>query len=51
MKSPVIQGASHQPTRSQVRFDPFTGEPYKFDPFTGEPIQPESLSRGNQSFY
>ncbi|XP_048497956.1 uncharacterized protein LOC104891326 [Beta vulgaris subsp. vulgaris] len=51
MKSPVIQGASHQPTRSQVRFDPFTGEPYKFDPFIGEPIQPESLSRGNQSFY
>lgn len=24
--------------RPQMRFDPFTGEPYKFDPFTGEPI-------------
>jgi hypothetical protein len=23
-----------------MRFDPFTGEPYKFDPFTGEPIRP-----------
>ncbi|XP_019157121.1 PREDICTED: polyadenylate-binding protein, cytoplasmic and nuclear-like isoform X2 [Ipomoea nil] len=37
--------ADHQPTRSQVRFDPFTGEPFKFDPFTGEPILPESSSR------
>lgn len=51
MNSPVIEGASHQPTRPQVRFDPYTGEPYKFDPYTGEPIQPESLSRGSRSFY
>ncbi|KAL9268750.1 Heterogeneous nuclear ribonucleoprotein R-like protein [Drosera capensis] len=36
-----------QPTRQQVRFDPFTGEPYKFDPFTGEPILPESTHRHN----
>ncbi|KAK3005957.1 hypothetical protein RJ639_017660 [Escallonia herrerae] len=40
-----------QPTRSQVRFDPFTGEPYKFDPFTGEPILPESLPRRYGSPY
>ncbi|KAJ0680130.1 hypothetical protein HanPI659440_Chr16g0620851 [Helianthus annuus] len=26
----------------QMRFDPYTGEPYKFDPFTGERIVPES---------
>ena len=32
-----------QPPRPQVRFDPFTGQPYKFDPYTGEPIRPESL--------
>lgn len=31
------------PTRPQVRFDPFTGEPYKFDPFTGERILPDNL--------
>ncbi|CAK9186022.1 unnamed protein product [Ilex paraguariensis] len=36
----------HQPVRPRVRFDPFTGKPYKFDPFTGEPIlPPESLPR------
>ncbi|KAL0343812.1 UNVERIFIED_CONTAM: hypothetical protein Sangu_1268600 [Sesamum angustifolium] len=29
-----------QASRPQIRFDPFTGEPYKFDPFTGEPIHP-----------
>ncbi|XP_076901004.1 uncharacterized protein LOC143555319 [Bidens hawaiensis] len=29
-------------TRPQMRFDPYTGEPYKFDPFTGEPIVPEA---------
>ncbi|KNA09941.1 hypothetical protein SOVF_148960 isoform A [Spinacia oleracea] len=51
MKSPVSAGASHQPTRPQVRFDPYTGEPYKFDPYTGEPIQPDSLSRSGRSFY
>ncbi|XP_051118806.1 uncharacterized protein LOC127243013 [Andrographis paniculata] len=37
--------ASHQTRRSQLRFDPFTGEPYKFDPFTGEPILPEHTLR------
>lgn len=37
--------ADRQPKRNQVRFDPFTGEPYKFDPFTGEPIVPDSLPR------
>ncbi|XP_057971269.1 uncharacterized protein LOC131160001 isoform X2 [Malania oleifera] len=41
----------HLPARSQVRFDPFTGEPYKFDPFTGEPIQTESLPRHSGSRY
>lgn len=30
--------AGQQAPRPQIRFDPFTGEPYKFDPFTGEPI-------------
>ncbi|XP_057769631.1 uncharacterized protein LOC130989623 [Salvia miltiorrhiza] len=30
--------ARQQASRPQMRFDPFTGEPYKFDPFTGEPI-------------
>ncbi|KAJ8637400.1 hypothetical protein MRB53_011667 [Persea americana] len=28
--------------RPQVKFDPFTGQPYKFDPFTGEPIKHET---------
>lgn len=37
--------------RPQMRFDPFTGQPYKFDPFTGEPIIPESLSRRYDSPY
>nr|GMD01066.1 polyadenylate-binding protein, cytoplasmic and nuclear-like isoform X2 [Ipomoea batatas] len=45
LNSYTTNAADHQPTRSQVRFDPFTGEPYKFDPFTGEPILPESSSR------
>ncbi|OEL28424.1 APOBEC1 complementation factor, partial [Dichanthelium oligosanthes] len=31
--------AEYSAERQQVRFDPFTGEPYKFDPFTGEPIR------------
>ncbi|CAL5325904.1 probable RNA-binding protein 46 [Camellia sinensis] len=44
--TPISSAASdRQPTRAQVRFDPFTGEPYKFDPFTGEPIVPESITR------
>ncbi|KAL8193477.1 hypothetical protein R6Q57_026612 [Mikania cordata] len=38
-----IKGGDGPTTRPQMRFDPFTGEPYKFDPFTGEPIVPESL--------
>lgn len=49
--SPVTLGASCQSTRPQVKFDPFTGEPYKFDPFTGEPIRPESPPRGGGSLY
>ncbi|KAL6846988.1 hypothetical protein ACP4OV_022841 [Aristida adscensionis] len=36
--------------RQQVRFDPFTGEPYKFDPFTGEPIRPESTGRSGSLY-
>ncbi|KAA8530430.1 hypothetical protein F0562_005139 [Nyssa sinensis] len=43
--------SDRQPVRTQVRFDPFTGEPYKFDPFTGEPIRPESLPRQMGSPY
>lgn len=34
-----------RPARPQMRFDPFTGQPYKFDPFTGEPIIPDDLPR------
>ncbi|GAB2212430.1 hypothetical protein Droror1_Dr00020395 [Drosera rotundifolia] len=45
--SPPPVASRDQPTRQQVRFDPFTGEPYKFDPFTGEPILPESTQRHN----
>ncbi|XP_024984001.1 uncharacterized protein LOC112519906 isoform X2 [Cynara cardunculus var. scolymus] len=37
----VAASSDRQPTRPQMRFDPFTGQPYKFDPFTGEPIVPE----------
>lgn len=39
------------PVRSQVRFDPFTGEPYKFDPFTGEPIEPDGARPRSGSRY
>ncbi|KAK2989847.1 hypothetical protein RJ640_025506, partial [Escallonia rubra] len=49
--SHLTSRVDRQPTRSQVRFDPFTGEPYKFDPFTGEPILPESLPRRYGSPY
>lgn len=42
---PTAAASDRQPKRNQVRFDPFTGEPYKFDPFTGEPIVPDSLPR------
>lgn len=42
LDSQVTAAANRQPVRPQMRFDPFTGEPYKFDPFTGEPIRPES---------
>ncbi|KAJ9540592.1 hypothetical protein OSB04_027098 [Centaurea solstitialis] len=41
----AASGDDRQPTRPQMRFDPFTGQPYKFDPFTGEPIVPEGLPR------
>ncbi|KAI3799128.1 hypothetical protein L1987_34418 [Smallanthus sonchifolius] len=37
-----VKGGDGPATRPQMRFDPFTGEPYKFDPFTGEPIVPEN---------
>ncbi|KAL3629438.1 hypothetical protein CASFOL_026660 [Castilleja foliolosa] len=35
----TVVAAGHQESQPQMRFDPFTGEPYKFDPFTGEPIR------------
>lgn len=42
----LAASSDRQPTtRPQMRFDPFTGQPYKFDPFTGEPIVPERLPR------
>ncbi|KAG6504878.1 hypothetical protein ZIOFF_037226 [Zingiber officinale] len=37
--------------RRQIRFDPFTGEPYKFDPFTGELIGSEPRSRHSGSYF
>ncbi|KAJ0729518.1 putative heterogeneous nuclear ribonucleoprotein Q acidic [Helianthus annuus] len=40
--APSGDGPAGPATRPQMRFDPFTGQPYKFDPFTGEPIVPES---------
>lgn len=53
LDSQVTAAANHQtqPARPQMRFDPFTGEPYKFDPFTGEPIRPESPPRHFRSPY
>ncbi|XP_071735100.1 uncharacterized protein [Rutidosis leptorrhynchoides] len=39
----TTQSGDRQASRPQMRFDPFTGQPYKFDPFTGEPIVQESL--------
>lgn len=39
----------HPVERRRVKFDPFTGEPYKFDPFTGEPIRPEPESPRSES--
>ncbi|RVW45197.1 hypothetical protein CK203_067425 [Vitis vinifera] len=39
------------PARPQMRFDPFTGEPYKFDPFTGEPIEPDGVRSQSGSRY
>ncbi|CAL9758131.1 unnamed protein product [Musa acuminata subsp. burmannicoides] len=41
----------HPVERRQMKFDPFTGEPYKYDPFTGEPIKPEPHSRRSESFF
>ncbi|XP_062202161.1 polyadenylate-binding protein 7-like isoform X2 [Phragmites australis] len=43
--------AEYSAERQQVRFDPFTGEPYKFDPFTGEPIRSEPNQRRSGSLY
>lgn len=43
--------AEYSTGRQQVRFDPYTGEPYKFDPFTGEPIRPELNQRHSGSLY
>lgn len=43
MSPQLTASAERGPTRPQVRFDPFTGEPYKFDPFTGERILPDDL--------
>ncbi|CAA2997186.1 heterogeneous nuclear ribonucleo Q-like [Olea europaea subsp. europaea] len=45
LSSGITAETNHQAARPQVRFDPFTGEPYKFDPFTGEPISQEALRR------
>ncbi|CAN4082675.1 unnamed protein product [Withania somnifera] len=50
LHSRVAATSDHQQTRPRIRFDPFTGEPYKFDPFTGEPIVPESSSH-HRSLY
>ncbi|URD99504.1 hypothetical protein MUK42_28668 [Musa troglodytarum] len=41
----------HPVERRQMKFDPFTGEPYKYDPFTGEPIKPEPHGRQSASFF
>ncbi|KQJ86173.1 splicing factor, proline- and glutamine-rich isoform X2 [Brachypodium distachyon] len=43
--------AEYSTEHQQMRFDPFTGEPYKFDPFTGEPIRPEPNPRRSGSLY
>ncbi|XP_052138864.1 uncharacterized protein LOC127757405 [Oryza glaberrima] len=43
--------AEYSTACQQVRFDPFTGEPYKFDPYTGEPIRPESNPLRSGSLY
>lgn len=50
LHSRITATSDHQQTRPRIRFDPFTGEPYKFDPFTGEPIIPESSSH-HRSLY
>ncbi|KAL7101002.1 hypothetical protein ACP275_08G029800 [Erythranthe tilingii] len=42
LTSEARAGSGQQPPRQQIRFDPYTGEPYKFDPFTGEPIRPDT---------
>uniref|UniRef100_A0A0E0MNY1 RRM domain-containing protein n=1 Tax=Oryza punctata TaxID=4537 RepID=A0A0E0MNY1_ORYPU len=43
--------AEYSAVHQQVRFDPFTGEPFKFDPYTGEPIRPEPNTRRSGSLY
>ncbi|PWA88042.1 Nucleotide-binding, alpha-beta plait [Artemisia annua] len=49
--SHLAASGDRQATRPQMRFDPFTGQPYKFDPFTGEPIIPESATHHYESPY
>ncbi|KAG1347820.1 APOBEC1 complementation factor-like [Cocos nucifera] len=45
-----FHASAERPTeRPQIKFDPFTGQPYKFDPFTGEPIQPDLHPRRSAS--
>ncbi|KAK4346431.1 hypothetical protein RND71_032770 [Anisodus tanguticus] len=50
LQSHITATSDHQQTLPRIRFDPFTGEPYKFDPFTGVPIVPESSSH-HRSLY
>ncbi|KAF8408193.1 hypothetical protein HHK36_007335 [Tetracentron sinense] len=51
MGTHISASDNRQPARPQVRFDPFTGQPYKFDPFTGEPIQLENPPQRSESLY
>ncbi|XP_077223249.1 uncharacterized protein LOC143856833 isoform X2 [Tasmannia lanceolata] len=44
-------GVERPQERPQVKFDPFTGQPYKFDPFTGEPIQQDTPPRRSGTFF
>lgn len=50
MGSGSFPASAERPTeRSQIKFDPFTGQPYKFDPFTGELIQQDLHPRRSAS--
>ncbi|XP_047311182.1 uncharacterized protein LOC124914635 [Impatiens glandulifera] len=53
LQATAVNGGGHpsQPPPSRVRFDPFTGIPYKFDPFTGEPLPQNSPPLGFRSPY